>query len=217
LLGNLGLLQRDILTLLEELPRQYGDIVRLRFAGYRAVLLSHPDAVEQVLVTQGKKFEKPPRFRRIVRPAFGNGLFANQGDAWTQQRRRMQTALDGIDLDSHCQTVVQCTQQNLAQWRDDEDRDLVDLLVDLALAARAKTSLGLDRTDAFRCIHAALGRFMGASWNTTPTAFARPSPRLCGCRPASTATCVRRSNSGGRPSMRRCAGPRRMNCRKTIS
>ena len=160
LLGNLRLLRRNILHLLEELPQQYGDIVHLRFGAYRALLLSHPAFVEQVLVTQNRIFQKPPRFRRLVRPAFGNGLFANQGASWVQQRRTMQSVLETIDLDEHVAVVARCARTTVASWQNTQDDGLVDRLVELALVIRVRTTLGIDRTDAFNSIHQAVQRFM---------------------------------------------------------
>jgi cytochrome P450 len=159
LTGNLALLKRDILSLLEQLPREYGDIVRLRFGGYRALLLSHPAYVEQVLVTQGQRFEKPPRFRRIVRTAFGNGIFAAEGSAWQQQRSALQSAIATIDHQHHGRIVRSIADRVLAGW-DDEEGDLPSRMVDLALAVRAKTGLGVDRADTLCSIHDALRGFM---------------------------------------------------------
>ena len=160
LLGNLGLLRRDMLCLLEELPREYGDVVRLRFGGYRALLLSHPAHAEDILLTQGAHFEKPPRFRRIVRTAFGNGIFAAEGAAWRHQRSVIQSALATIDHQEHCSVVLGCAEQILAGWDHDDSGDLTNRMVDLALAIRAKTTLGIDRADTLSGIHEALRAFM---------------------------------------------------------
>jgi cytochrome P450 len=160
LTGNLGLLQRDTLSLLEELPREYGDVVRLRFGGYRALLLSHPAHVEQILVTQGKNFEKPPRFRRVVRTAFGTGIFAAEGTAWQHQRSALQAVLATIDHHEHRTIVNACAERILAGWPDEDAGDLASRMVDLALAVRARTTLGIDRADTLSNIHDALRGFM---------------------------------------------------------
>jgi cytochrome P450 len=160
LTGNLALLRRDILCLLEELPREYGDLVRLRFGGYRALLLSHPAHVEEVLVAQGGKFEKPRRFRRIVRAAFRNGIFAAEGPAWQHQRGVLESLLATIDYQQHCKVVLTCAERVLAGWPDQYTGDLAARMVDLALAVRAKTALGIERTDTLSSMHEALSVFM---------------------------------------------------------
>jgi hypothetical protein len=58
LLGNLPEFRRDMLGFFTRCNRQYGDLVALRF-GHRLVhLATHPDFVEQILVTENRKFGK---------------------------------------------------------------------------------------------------------------------------------------------------------------
>lgn len=174
LMGHLGLLRRDVLCLLEELPREHGDVVHLRFGGYRALLLSHPAHVEEVLVTQGRNFEKPPRFRRIVRTAFGDGIFAAEGTTWQRQRHILQSALATLDHQQHCNDVVACAERILASWPEEDANDLASRMMDLALAIRAKTTLGIDRADTLSVIHEALRAFMEYYTTRLRTPFSWP-------------------------------------------
>lgn len=160
LLGNANLLKRDFMELLAEIPREYGDIVRLRFGPYSMALLSHPSAIEQVLITQGKKFDKPPRFRRLLRPAFGNGVIANRGQSWQRQRQRLQTVLETIDPANHCELFVECAQRNLATWSEGSDDNISERITALTLAGRAKTTLGMEQPHALECIHDEIREFL---------------------------------------------------------
>jgi cytochrome P450 len=65
-----------------------------------------------------------------------------------------------IDLQRHCQVVLACAERVLAGWPDHDDGDLSHRMVDLALAVRAKTALGIDRADTLSSIHEALAGFM---------------------------------------------------------
>ena len=56
--GNLDQYRRDPLGFLTECARRYGDFVPLRFGPIRAVLLNHPDLIEEVLVTKNRHFVK---------------------------------------------------------------------------------------------------------------------------------------------------------------
>lgn len=176
--GNLGLLRSDILSLLEQVPQQHGDLASLRIAAYRVLLLSHPRWVEQVLVTDNRIFQKPPRFRRIVRTVFGNGLFVSQGATWLAQRRTVQSALDQIPLDRHCENVIETARRTLSGWEPDcetklesesersseSERDggleLEPRMTELAFAIRARTTLGIDRTDSFNTMRQCVCAFM---------------------------------------------------------
>ena len=56
-----------------KLQRDYGDIVTMRYYNFRVFFVSHPDYIEQVLVTDNRKFIKG-RILRKNKQLFGNGL-----------------------------------------------------------------------------------------------------------------------------------------------
>jgi hypothetical protein len=58
LFGNLGDFARDRLGFFTRCARDYGDVVGMCLATYRAYFFVHPDAVEQILVTQNQNFIK---------------------------------------------------------------------------------------------------------------------------------------------------------------
>lgn len=158
--GNLGLLRTDILTLLEEMPRDYGDLVGLRMLGYRVLLVSHPQWVEQVIVKENRSFQKPPRFRRIMNAIFGNGLFANEGSDWLRQRRLMKTAIEQIPIEQHGHQVTATTKTVFDQWSQSPLADLESRMIELALAIRVRTTLGLSSSGDFASIHQCVLAFM---------------------------------------------------------
>ena len=49
---------RDPLGYMPKLVRNYGDIVTMRYYNFRVYFVSHPDYIEQVLVTHNRKFIK---------------------------------------------------------------------------------------------------------------------------------------------------------------
>ena len=56
--GNVKAFQADRLAFMREVARQYGGVVYLRFA-YRTVwLVTEPEVIESVLVTQARQFRK---------------------------------------------------------------------------------------------------------------------------------------------------------------
>jgi len=65
LLGLLPELSHDALGLLTRCARDYGDFVRVRLGLTRAVLIGHPDLVEEVLVTRNHDFRKNLGARRL--------------------------------------------------------------------------------------------------------------------------------------------------------
>lgn len=79
--------------LLQSLQPRYGDVVRVRSAtrARDGVVLFHPDALRQVLLTQRQNYRKGVGLER-VKMLLGNGLIVSDGDFWARQRRMMQPA-----------------------------------------------------------------------------------------------------------------------------
>jgi hypothetical protein len=64
LLGNLPEFRRDMLGFFTRTARDYGDVVRMRFGPRLVHLISHPDFVEQILVSEHRVIAA--RFRKRV-------------------------------------------------------------------------------------------------------------------------------------------------------
>ena len=86
LVGNLPDFRRGRLDFFTECARTYGDAVAFRFAHRRMLLLSHPDLVEEVLVTHSRNFIKHFALRQTPY-LLGKGLLTSEGDFWLRQRR----------------------------------------------------------------------------------------------------------------------------------
>src|SRR5205823_3776242 len=120
-LGLLPELDRDALGLLTSVAREYGDLVRVRLGLTRAVLLSHPRLVEELLVTRNADFRKNLGTRRLG-SLLGNGLLLSQGDLWLRQRRLMQPAFHRQRVLHMGETMVSIASGVLDTWRDGETR-----------------------------------------------------------------------------------------------
>jgi cytochrome P450 len=91
LLGLLPELSRDALALFSRCTVEYGDFVPMRLGLTQAVLLGHPELVEEVLVSRSQDFCKNLGTRRL-RSALGDRLLVSEGESWLRQRRLMQSA-----------------------------------------------------------------------------------------------------------------------------
>ena len=80
--GCLQRMRRDPLALYTQARRDYGDYVRLRVVpGFNCYVLTHPDAVEHVLLKGHKNYRKPDIFYKSVGLLVGDGLFTNEGES----------------------------------------------------------------------------------------------------------------------------------------
>jgi cytochrome P450 len=172
--------------------RDYGDFVTLPGPFYQpGFLLNNPDLLQEVLVKQADKFQKPSIFKKIFRSSFGNGLFLSEGDFWKRQRRLAQPAFHHKRIQAYAEAMVGHTRRMLdtwqtGQWRniDEEMHDLtLQIVVDALFQARITTV-----ADTIRAAMAKLGlavseqamnplKAMSPEW--LPTAVNRRKARSC--------------------------------------
>jgi cytochrome P450 len=107
-----------------------------------------------------RSFQKPPRFRRIMNAIFGNGLFANEGSDWLRQRRLMKTAIEQIPIEHHGEQVTATARSLFDAWAQVPNADLESRMIEMALAIRVRTTLGLSSPGDFASIHQCVLAFM---------------------------------------------------------
>jgi cytochrome P450 len=101
-------MQRDPLGFYSRAQQQYGDYVRFRvIRGIHCHVLTHPDAVEHVLYKAHRNFRKPNVFNKPVALLMGKGLFTNEGESWTIQRRLASPAFHSQFLATLCPSIVE--------------------------------------------------------------------------------------------------------------
>src|SRR3954470_1501989 len=145
--GNLAEFRADRLAFFTRCAREYGDIVPLRLARYRCILLSRPDLVEQVLV-------QPPTAPfikhfglRLYKPVLGQGLVTSEGDFWRRQRKLSAPAFQGSRLPAYARAMVEATGRTCDAWAREMNgsprpRDVNADMMRLTLAIACKTLFG---------------------------------------------------------------------------
>lgn len=113
LTGNLPAFSSNPLGFLTDAAREYGPIVRLRFARLPAYLLTDPHDLEDVLVTQRLNFIKGKALR-AHRQLFGNGLLTSEGEFWSRQRRLSQPAFHHSRISAYSVLMIEFTSRMLA-------------------------------------------------------------------------------------------------------
>lgn len=141
LVRNFVDLTSDWLGFLTRCAREYGDVVYFRLLNTPVCLLSHPDDIESVLVTQAANFEKSRDYRALG-TVIGNGLLKSEGNFWRAQRKLIQPAFHNENVLRYSRIMVEDTQRMLATWRDGETRDIQQEMSRLALEIVAKSLFG---------------------------------------------------------------------------
>jgi cytochrome P450 len=136
--GNLPEFRLGRLDYLRQCARNYGDVVALRFAQRRIILLSHPDLIEEVLVTHNHNFIK--HFALRLNPLlFGTGLLTSEGDFWLRQRRLVQPAFVRSRIAAYAPAMVAATLRLLTSWQPGDRRDIHTDMMKLTLDIAAQT------------------------------------------------------------------------------
>lgn len=159
LTGNLRDFRRDMLGFYTRLAREYGDVARFRLGPKRLVLVSHPDFIEQVLVTENRNFIKHYALR-LLTPTLGNGLLMSEGDFWLRQRRLIQPAFSKQRIESYAGLMVEHSERLLAEYRDGESRDLHADMMRLTLGIVAQALLDVNAADRYREVSDAIDEIM---------------------------------------------------------
>lgn len=105
--------RRDPLTFFTETQRAYGDIARFTFGPQQIFLVSHPDWIEDVLVTSARKFHKGVALQRAKR-LLGEGLLTAEGQAHLRQRRTIQPLFHRQQVQRFADAMV----KHGVRWRD---------------------------------------------------------------------------------------------------
>jgi cytochrome P450 len=141
--GNLRQFTSRRLDFFLEVAREYGDLASFRFGPKRIFLVSHPDLVEQVLVTDARHYVK--HFgARMYKPVLGNGLVTSEGDFWLRQRKLSQPAFLKHRVLSYAPLMAELTDRMLAGWADGQLVDVHFEFSHLTSVIALKTLFDLD-------------------------------------------------------------------------
>jgi cytochrome P450 len=141
--GSAAAFRRDQLGLYESCAREYGDVVQTRLGPYRVLLLYHPEAIEELLVTRSRDFVKSPGLQ-LLRPLLGDGLFLSEGDTWLRQRRLVQPAFHRQRVAGYGDVMTAFTARHVAGWKDGDTVEVYGEMMALTQAIVAKTLFDAD-------------------------------------------------------------------------
>ncbi|MCA9606977.1 MAG: cytochrome P450 [Myxococcales bacterium] len=134
--------KKDLLGLVLDAFREYGDIFQLRVLGRRQVLINAPDLIRQVLVTNAKCFVKGKDYtsRRKGLAKFGGmGLLSSNGELWRRQRKLVAPALHAKRVSSYAEAMVGAGEEACEGWSDGDVVAIDDAMMHAALRIVART------------------------------------------------------------------------------
>jgi cytochrome P450 len=141
--GNAVRLRRDELSFYRSMVRQYGDIVRFRLGPFTANLLTHPDAIETVLVGRNHDVHKSP-FYEAMKRVLGEGLLTSEDEFHKRQRRSIQPIFHHKRIREYGQAMVEYGVRYRKRWREGQELDFHQEMMGLTLAIVGATLFGAD-------------------------------------------------------------------------
>ena len=132
-----------------QLTRDYGDIVQYRAMPEQAYLINHPEFVKQVLVSNGRNYDKETHLNKHMLSAVtGQGLLTSENPLWRKQRRLIQPFFHRSYLVNFADLMVEATNEMLARVdvyaRQNEPFDIASEMMTLTLNIVARALFGYD-------------------------------------------------------------------------
>ncbi len=178
-IGSLLEFRSDVLGLLLDGQRQFGDVVRIRIGPRIVHLLSHPDHIKHVLVTNAPNYQKDTPSSAKIGSITGPGLLTSNGDAWRQQRRLMQPAFHSERIATFAPIMTAATAAMLTRWRQHADRgtplDIASEMMRLTYTIVGKTLFGADVTADSDRVEQAAGLVMAHAYHRLETIVDPPA------------------------------------------
>jgi len=164
----------------------------MRFLRHHVYMVSDPERIFDVLVTDNRKFMKGQATQEAKR-LLGEGLFTSDGDLHRRQRKLLQPVFHPVHLHRQGEIAVECAGRLGRKWADGETIDVGDTMRRVTLEILGKAILDYDLVPHLRT-------FADASEAAVAMVekVLRPwAPRLrsCRCRPHAGSGATGRSSS----------------------
>lgn len=172
-LGSVFDYARDPLGFLVDTARTHGDIAYSRFGGADTFLVSHPDAIEHVLVKNRSNYGRD-KFMARIKPLLGEGLLTADGELWKRQRKIMAPAFHRRKIAGYATTMVDCAQATAGGWSEGEIVEMNFEMMRLTLQIAVRTLFGADGSDDAQTVARAFGEV--SEYFATVTAALLPLP-----------------------------------------
>lgn len=126
---------------------ELGDFYDVNFPQIPFLVVSHPDYVKHVLVTNHRNYKKAFSYN-FLSYTLGKGLVTNEGDSWLKQRRTAQPAFHRERLASLVDVMVQDTNALVAAWSEKaRENEPVEVATEMMMTTSTIVAHALMGTD----------------------------------------------------------------------
>ncbi|HEV2138873.1 MAG TPA: cytochrome P450 [Nitrososphaerales archaeon] len=134
---------RNPLQSILRITREYGDMAEFRFGRYTVCVISHPDLIQEVLVSNHNHFVKS-RTMQFGRKLMGKGLPASEGSFHRNQRRVIQPSFTHERVANYMRDAFTYANEAIDGWREGVPFEFREEMMRLTLSIAAKALFGTD-------------------------------------------------------------------------
>ena len=135
----------DPIKYIVDAQKKHGDVVGLRLAGERCVLVSDAAAAKDVLIDRSSSFVKEGTAFFPGSSLAGEGLLVSDGDVWARQRRLSNPAFRKAAVETYAASMARAGDALLrTKWSTRQLRDVYADFNDLTLSIVADALFGAD-------------------------------------------------------------------------
>src|SRR5919201_1257958 len=159
-LRTIRAIRSDELAFYRRLKAQYGDVARFQLGPFQACLVTHPEAIETVLVGRNHDVHKSP-FYEAMKRVLGEGLLTSEDAFPKRQRRLIQPIFHHRRIKEYGEAMVEYGARYRDRWREGQTLDFHQAMIGLTLAIVGKTLLGADVERDARDVGRAMTTMLG--------------------------------------------------------
>ena len=167
--------QRNPAEFLLNAHEEYGDVFVTRVLTGSSYFIRDPEVVNAINVTHARHIYKPKVVKQMWKPFLGNGLVPNDGESWKRQHKLIMPGFHKMRIDTYAPTMAEYTRDMIRGWKEGEQRDFRDEMVELTLRVVAKTLFDTDLAHDSETVHGAMQAIMEALIDHAQTPI--PAPR----------------------------------------
>jgi cytochrome P450 len=175
LFGSSRTYAKDPFRFLSACEQAYGDIVAFELGQLPAYMLTNPDDIERVLVSEAEHFRKPDFQSDALGDLLGEGLLLSEGETWREQRQLTNPAFAMGRLANFADRIVDHADTMLDSWHDGQTLNVEQEMTAVTLDVIADLMLGVELSEErVETVRQSLDP-LGAQFEPDPVRFATPN------------------------------------------
>ncbi|MFC8081045.1 cytochrome P450 [Streptomyces sp. NPDC057307] len=142
LIGNLPAFSRDPLGFFAKL-RGHGDVVSWRLGPQRALFLSQPEHIGELLTGVETQY-RHPELGWAFKLVLGEGIVTSEGAAWRRKRALVQPVVRPRQVRAYAETMTDCASSLAETWQPGQHIDVRREMLGLTQRIAVRTLFGTD-------------------------------------------------------------------------